>query len=215
MAFCNSCGTSLEPNAKFCPKCGSTVPVTTKVPVASSANLPPTPAPGSTNALKIVLIVVGAIVVLGIVLSAATALFFTRIARHTRVEENNGKVTVHSPFGTVESNTNPEEVARDLGIEVYPGARPLKEGASNVRIGNMHTVTAQFETDDPPEKVADFYKSRISNLNVNVSDDKHYTLVATQKDSIVTINIEPQEGKTLIHIANVAGKGVAGHESSD
>ena len=92
----------------------------------------------------------------------------------------------------------------------------MKEGSSNVHIGNMHTVAAQFETSDSPEKVADFYRSKLANLNVNVSDDKRYTLVSNQKDSIVTINIEPEEnGQTLIHIANVMGKAVATHESSD
>jgi hypothetical protein len=30
-----------------------------------------------------------------------------------------------------------------------------------------------------------------------------------------TINIEPQEGKTLIHIANVSGKAVAGGQTTD
>jgi zinc-ribbon domain len=220
MAFCNSCGTSLDPNAKFCPKCGATVPITTKVPVAAANPVPsvpasaPPPAQGG-GAVKIILIVVAVIIGLGILGMATAGFVAWRIARHTHIEEKNGKVSVQSPFGTVETNNNAEEVAHDLGIDVYPGARPIHEGAADVHVGKMHTVSAEFETDDPPDKVADFYRSRMSNVNVNVSDNNHYTIVSTQKDSLITVNIEPQDGKTMIQIANVTGKGVAGDHSSD
>ena len=59
MAFCNACGATVEPGAKFCPKCGAAVPAAA---VASTA--PATPA--QSNALKIILIVVAVIIGLGI-----------------------------------------------------------------------------------------------------------------------------------------------------
>ena len=82
-------------------------------------------------------------------------------------------------------------------------------------MGAMHTVAAEFETDDPPERVADFYKKRLPHANIAVSDEKQYTIISHDKKNMFTINIEPQEGKTLIHIANVSGNAVAGGESTD
>ena len=208
MAFCNACGATVEPGAKFCPKCGAAVPTAA---VASTA--PSTPA--QSNALKVILIVVA--VVAGLcILGVGTATFIGwRIARHTRVEQDGGKVRVETPFGTVESTDNSDDAARNLGIDVYPGARARKGSAASVTMGSMHTVAADFETDDPPERVADFYKQRLPHANIAVSDEKQYTIISNDKNNMFTINIEPQEGKTLIHIANVSGKAVAGGQTTD
>src|SRR5438132_4820500 len=114
MAFCNACGATVEPGAKFCPKCGAAVPA------AAVVSTPATPA--QSNAVKVILIVV-AIVVGLFILGIGTATFIGwRIARHTRVEQDRGKVRVETPFGTDDS----DEAARNLGIDVYPGARALK-----------------------------------------------------------------------------------------
>jgi hypothetical protein len=207
MAFCNACGATIEPGAKFCPKCGGAVPA------AAASTTPATAAQG--NALKVILIVVAVVVGLCI-LGVGTATFIGwRIARHTRVENNGGKVRVETPFGTVESTDNSDDAARNLGIDVYPGARARKGSAANVTMGAMQTVAAEFETDDPPERVADFYKKRLPHANIAVSDEKQYTIISHDKKNMFTINIEPQEGKTLIHIANVSGNAVAGGESTD
>lgn len=205
MAFCNSCGANLQSGARFCPKCGASQPVSGTTPVAS-ASAPATPPQGS-SALKIILIVVAVIVVLGILGAGTVAVIGWRIARHTRIHEQNGNVRVETPFGTVESTDNPEQAARNLGIEVYPGARVLK--GNTAAIGGTHTVTAEFESDDSADKVAAFYKSKLPNANINVADQDHYTIVSTDKN-LITINIEPQDGKTHIHIANISGKQMSG-----
>ncbi len=202
MAFCNSCGTNLQSGARFCPKCGASQPVSGTTPVADAA-APPTPPQGS-NALKIILIVVAVIVVLGIVGMGTVAFIGWRIARHTRVHEQNGNVRVETPFGTVESTNNPDQAASNLGIEVYPGARVLK--GNTAAMGGTHTVTAEFESDDPPDKVAAFYKSKLPTANINVSDQDHYTIVSTDNKNLITINIEPQDGKTHIHVTSLSGK---------
>jgi hypothetical protein len=211
MAFCNSCGANLEPGAKFCPKCGTGVPA-----AAAVVNPPSTAASTQSNsAIKLILIVVAVLVCLGIIGAVTTAIVGWRVARHTRVAESGGKVRVETPFGTVESNENSDEVIRSLGIDVYPGARALKGNAASVTTAGMHTVSAEFETDDPPEKVAEFYKPRLPHANISITDEKNYTFVSTENKNFITVNIEPQEGKTLIHIANVTGKAVAGAASTD
>jgi hypothetical protein len=79
----------------------------------------------------------------------------------------------------------------------------------------MHTVEAEFESDDPPEKVSAFYSSRFPNANVATKDQNRYTIVSTDKKNLITINIEPEDGKTRIKIANVSGKNLTGDNSPD
>ena len=203
MAFCNSCGANLDDGARFCPSCGA---VQSGV---SSAPGPPAapPVPGS-NPVKVILIVVAAIVVVGILATMAATLIGLRIARHTRIGTNRDGVKIESPLGSVETSGNPEEVAKDLGIEVYPGARALDNGAARVNMGGTRTVAANFESDDPPQMVADFYRSKFPTARFTTSAGSHFSLVSVENHHIMTISIEPQGSKTMIHIANVNGSAV-------
>ena len=131
----------------------------------------------------------------------------------SHIENRDGNVRVETPFGTVQSTNNPDEAARNLGIDLYPGARVLK--GNTATIGGMHTVEAEFESDDSADKVMAFYTSRFPNANVTTKDQNHYTIVSTDKKNLITINIEPEDGKTRIKIATVSGKNVTGSSSSD
>jgi hypothetical protein len=213
MAFCNSCGATLQPGAKFCAKCGTTLPVAASGAVPAAAN--PVPATGQgSNTVKIVLIVVAALIGLGLIGTATAGFFAWKIARRTHVETRDGKVRVESPMGTVVTSNDAGDALKNLDVEVYPGARPVNGSAATVNAGSMHTVTAQFETNDPPERVADFYKSKLPNANVTVGDEKNFSIVSTEKGRFVTVTIDAENGTTKIHIANVSGKAAAGSESS-
>jgi flagellar basal body-associated protein FliL len=211
MAFCNSCGVTLEAGARFCPKCGAAAPVGAAVPAA----VPSTPAasPQGSGALKIILIVVAVIVALGILGIGTLTFVVRRIAHNSHIENKDGNVRVETPFGTVQSTNDPDEASRNLGIDLYPGARVLK--GNTATIGGMHTVEAEFESGDSAEKVMAFYSSKFPNANVTTKDQDRYTIVSTDKKNLITISIEPQDGKTRIRIANVSGKGVTGDNSSD
>src|SRR5450432_3587170 len=154
MAFCNSCGATLDGGAKFCTKCGTTQPG------APSAFTGTTPASTqkSGSALKIILIVVAVVVGLGILGIAAVSFIGYRITSHSRVHNENGNVRVETPFGSVNTTTDPDEAARNLGFELYPGAEVVKGTTSNLTMGAMQTATADFETSDPVSTVAEFYK---------------------------------------------------------
>jgi hypothetical protein len=209
MAYCNSCGANLEPGARFCPKCGASQPESAAAPALS---VPATSGPAkNSNALKVVLIIVAAVIVLGAITIGTLTFVGLRIARRTHVTQNGQSVRVEGPFGTVTTNTG--DVSKDLGVAIYPGSRQLNNNSANVQIAGVHTVAADFESDDPANKVADFYKSKFPNANVNVSNSDHYTIVSTDSKNLVTINIEPQGNKTLIHIASVGSKGTG--DSSD
>lgn len=161
------------------------------------------------------MIAAGAIVLLFIVGIGVTGFLGWRYAHSTHVQENNGNVKVETPFGTVESTTDPEAVVRNLGVDVYPGATARKSSAADANFGGIHSVAAEFETDDAPERVADFYKSKFPKANIVSSEGDHYSIVATDKKNVVTISIEAEDGKTRIHIANVSGKPSSDGDSSN
>ena len=208
MAFCNSCGATLATGAKFCTKCGTTQPTT-----ASSAGVPVATgeaAPKSGSELKIILIVVAVIVGLGILGLASAGFVAWRIARHSRINNRDGNVRVETPFGTVNTTTDPNEAARDIGVDLYPGAEVVKGSSANVSFGGMHSAGAEFVTSDPAAKVADFYKSKFPDARLVSSEGSHYTIVSSQNKNIVSINIEERDGKTRIHISRVTGKADGG-----
>jgi len=207
MAFCNSCGSTLDADAKFCSKCGAA-----QIGLASGASgvAPVSVAPTQgSSALRPLLIALAAALVLGAAIIAVVIAFGLHVARQTHVHNRNGGVRIESPFGTVESTSNPSDIARQLGIELYPDARLLKGNAANVNVAGMHTVAAEFETDDPAEKVADFYKEKLPNAQYSSAGDR-YSIVSNEKDNLVTIQIEARDGKTAIKVASVTGKGVTG-----
>ena len=216
MAFCNSCGATLDGGARFCTKCGTTQPgrAAAATPVFTPARPLPAAPQKSGGALKIILIVVAVIVVLGILAVGAISFFAYRIAQRSRVHNENGNVRVETPFGSVNTSTDPDDAARNLGVDLYPGAEVVKGTTSNMTMGNMHTAAADFETSDPVSTVAEFYKSKLPNANVVSSTGDHYAIISTDKKNMLTINIEPKDGKTRIHIARVSGKMVGGDSTA-
>ena len=207
MAFCNSCGTSLESGAKFCPKCGavqSAAVAGAPTPAVPAA----TPQPQNKTAVTTILVVVAAIVVLGIISLAAVAFVGLRIARHSKIDNDNGNVRIQSPLGNVESTTDAEKIAQNIGVDIYPGAHVLKGNAANFTVGGMRTFSAEFETDDPPDKVAAFYKSKFPNPTVSSTSGGSTSIVSAEDRNIVTINIGAEAGKTRIQISSVSGKGL-------
>jgi hypothetical protein len=216
MAFCNACGATLDANAKFCPKCGkATMAAATTTPAAAPKPVATAPATTSSNGLKTILIVFAVIVALGIVGTMAATFIGLSIARRTKVTERDGKVKVETPFGAVVSSEDPEDAAKNLGVDIYPGAKPMKGESANVAVGGMHTVSVEMVSDDSPDKVAEFYRAKFPGANVSVTDEGETTIVSTGKKGIVTINIEPQGDKTHIHIANVNNQSSKSSDSSN
>jgi zinc ribbon protein len=216
MAFCNSCGAALNPGTRFCNKCGAAV-ASSPAPAARSAAPPTfagpavaTPAHAAPSqgggALKVILIVVGVIVLVGILGVASVGFFAWRIARHTHVRQEGDNVKVETPFGTVQTTSDPQEAARNLGVELYPGAKVLKDGTTSASIGGIHNVTVSMESDDPIDKVTNFYKSKFPNAMVTASDSNQSTIVSNDRKSLITININADGNRTKILITNISGK---------
>ena len=196
MAFCNSCGATIVPGTRFCDKCGAAILVSSLPPAAVSAppvapvppvatppvpTAPTPPQPTGGGALKAILIVVGVVVLVGILGIVSLALFGWHMARHTRVRQNGGNVKVETPFGTVQTTNDPQAAARDLGVDLYPGAQVLKEGATSATFGAVHTAALNFETSDSIDKVCSFYKPKFPNAMVMTSDANQCTIVSNDR----------------------------------
>jgi hypothetical protein len=207
MAFCNSCGATLNEGTKFCNKCGAAVASSPSAAGMTSTAPPPAPAPtGGSSALKIILIVVAVIVGIGILGVATVGIIGYRIARTSHVTQEGDHVRVQTPFGSVETSKDPEQAAIDLGIEVYPGAEVQKSGASSASFGGIHTVTAMFESGDAVDKICSFYKTKFPGAMVTTSDQNRCTIVSNDQKNMITINIEARGDTTKLQITNVSKK---------
>lgn len=78
------------------------------------------------------------------------------------------KVEIKTPFGEMKVNTQVDP--KDTGLPVYPGARRAADSehdkhAANVNISSsmfgLKVVAVKFESDDPPQKVLDFYRDKV------------------------------------------------------
>lgn len=209
MAFCNACGATLNPGTKFCNKCGAAIAPGAQTPAAAPVASVPAPVPvptGGSSALKVILIVVAIIVGFGILGIATVGIIGYRIARHSHVDQNGDHVKVETPFGSVETSKDPDQAAKDLGIDLYPGAQVQRNGSSSAAFGGIRTVSAVFETPDSPDKVCSFYRPKFPGAMVTTSDQNHCSIVSNTQKNMVTINIHSSGDRTRIQITNVTKK---------
>ncbi|MBV9609672.1 MAG: hypothetical protein JO187_08955, partial [Acidobacteria bacterium] len=160
------------------------------------------PTAGGSNALKIALIIIAVVVGLGIMGAIIAGIAVHRIARHSRVITTDGGAKVVTPFGTVQTTTDVSKISGALGGDVYPGAS-MSEGGSDVNMGGRHVVSANLSTSDSPDKVADYYKQKYPRSIITDAEGKH-SIVYKDDDRMVTIAIEPEGGRTLIHISRIS-----------
>lgn len=205
MAFCNSCGATLADGTRFCSKCGK--PVAEAAPPTAGAGLPaPPPSTGGSSGLKVVLIVIGSIILFGVLCVAVLTVIGLRIARHSRLTQKGDDVKVETPFFNMETSKDPDEAAKNLGVDLYPGAQVQKDGASSATFGGIHTVTASFESSDAPDKVCEFYRGKFPGANVSTSDRNRCTIVTNAPPNMVTINVESNGDGARFQIVAVTKK---------
>jgi zinc ribbon protein len=204
MAFCNSCGAPLAEGTKFCSKCGATV---TGAPAASGQPIAPAPpaSQGSSSALKIVLIIVGVIVLIGVLGAATIGIIGYRIAKSSHVSQKGDNVKVDTPFGSFSAN-DPEETVKELNVELYPGAQVQKNGTATITIAGIHTVTANFESSDSVGKVCDFYKEKFPSAQVSSSDQSRCSIVSNEQGNSTTVSVQSSGDGSRFQIVAVTKK---------
>jgi zinc ribbon protein len=221
MAFCTNCGAKLDDNARFCPGCGKpmqalSTPVATLTPTVTAAPAvtasaapagsaaaqpspymapvaaaPAQPAKGG-SAVKIVLVIAGVFVLL-IVMAVAALIYVGYRAKKAL------NVNMSATEGSA------AQVAANLGVEAYPGAKPLKGSGATFSLGGVTVGGAQFETSDPVATVSDFYRAKYPNSTFSSDNQNDQSLVVSSDKGFVTISIAERAGRTRITVSRMAG----------
>jgi len=174
-------------------------------PVPQPVGAPP-PKSGS-SAVKIILIIVGIFVGLGIIVCSIVAYGVYRVA-HSIHKDANGNITVTTPKGTITANSSNTLTAADLGIAIYPGATEGKAGL-RMNIAGKSMVTANFLTPDSPDKVMAFYEAQAGpNAQTNTTSAGGTISIQNGANNItvtVTQSAVTDNGKTQFTIVNISG----------
>ena len=215
-SFCTKCGAAVSPDAPFCTACGAPTGAAAIQPgappagnytyaAAPAAPVAP-PSSGGSSALKIILIIVGVFVALGIIAVSIFAFTVWRVSRAIHVDANGDNVSIHTPGGTVSSSQTKTYSASDLGTDPYPGAQSAR-GGMKMDLPGVKMVTGVFMTTDSKDKVVDFYKDKLGS-GASVMDTPETTIITLgrgEKDSVmvtVTQNPSQDDGKTKIAIVH-------------
>jgi hypothetical protein len=163
---------------------------------------PPRPAGSSNTVLKIVLIVVGVFVALGILVAGVIGFVGYRVAKSAH-HNSDGSVSFSTPNGTVTTGKSLNLSAEDLGTDPYPGAAS-SVGSMNMKTANGSMVTAVYTTPDPADKVVAFYKEKLGGQASIVQTSHGTAITSGEKDkNQVNISISPQGDLTKIAIMHI------------
>jgi hypothetical protein len=147
-------------------------------------------------------------------------------------DEKDKKVDISTPIGGIHVSKGIDP--RDLGLAIYPGARPKKDPendkGANVHISSpyfgLKVVAQEYETDDSAEKLVTFYSDQLKkygnviechgkwkgkDANVNVSKDsskKSHELTCDKDNSgdSIELKVGTDENQHLVAI-EPQGKG--------
>lgn len=169
----------------------------------------PPPVKSGSSALKIVLIIVGIFVAIGVIGAGVVGYGIYRVA-HSIHKTADGQISIETPKGAITANTSNTFTESDLGIAIYPGAEQGK-GGLRMNIAGKSMVSAMFLTSDSKDQVISFYKDKAGPNAESVSTDSGAQFVtAASNGDTVTVTIaqdaESNNGKTQITIIR-ASKG--------
>ena len=172
--FCTKCGARLDDAAKFCTACGtaagagptagapSTAPPAPARPAAPTAPAtPPAARSGMPTGIKVLLGIVAVVLVVGLLGVAAAGYFAYRLARNNvDIDASSGQVSLQTPEGKVTMGKMGAVSEAELGIPIYPNAKPAEAGFE-VSSPKGGVRTFLFTTNDSITQVADFYKEKL------------------------------------------------------
>jgi zinc-ribbon domain len=238
--YCERCGNQLRPGAKFCHSCGAGAPVQTSAPPSSGyqpqsypqspqgwSSPPPSyvePPTRSSSVAKF--IIISLLVILGFVgvVGIGAWVLFRRAVRSVNVtEDSSGRpaIAIKPPGGgELKIGAGSAVTEAELGVPIYPGSTPSKDGGSvsisGSGVGGMRNGwvgVATFTTEDSVDQVQEFYREKLGK-NMETFDQERggkRTVVFNTKTGrglrTITITDEP-DTLTKIAIVNI-GKAAA------
>ena len=197
--FCTKCGSALPDGSSFCTGCGT--PVGTAVAQAPGAAPPPVPPPQGTSALKIILIIVGVFVGIGI-LSGAVILFGVwKVGRSVKVDpRSSDRLSITTPMGNMTMGTQKEVSEAEVGVPLYPNAK-RQEGNLQFSTSEGSMATYVFKTSDSPAQVIEFYRGKLGSKTsfVETPDGGMITSAKDEKEGfMITVGRDGSETSIAI-----------------
>jgi hypothetical protein len=213
MPFCTSCGANVDAGMKFCGKCGAAMSGATPAapgPAATASSATPAapaaaaPSKGGSGVLKVILVILGVLLLFAVLISAVVGYVGYRGYKAVKEEQAKlGDMKVDVDTGTASAG-DAAKIAQQMEVEVYPGAEAQKGGGA-VSMGGFSVAGADFLTSDSPSQVADFYKKQYPKAMLVSEGEDHYSIMVTTSKGMVTVAVQPYDGKTKISIARMAG----------
>jgi hypothetical protein len=177
---------------------------------------------GSNNkVLKIVLIVVGVLIVLGIISSVAIGFAIKKGAEtfigaatgsSVKIDGDGDKITITGKDGSsiTSSTSSSAELSKDFpksDVPMYKGAKI--EASSDMTIGSTKTYSVNLSTKDKVSSVISFYESEFSSgdwkkiFSTNSSDGSMLNFTSESKSMALTISVQndEDEGNTAITLS--------------
>jgi len=223
--FCTGCGSVLDENMKFCLKCGAQVgapaapaPAAAPPPTATPVAVPPagaaavgaSAAKAGSPILKIVLIVVGVFVFLGVAGMVTCGYFAYKAKQKFTSMVETAKTTSGSestPEVSLEKGDegSEAETAATVDVPPYPGATETEGGGQFSFGGKGGISTQQYETSDSVDQVLAFYKDKLGpKADIQESEGKAVLTLASRNGlSTVTITRAAGAEKTKISIVRI------------
>jgi hypothetical protein len=208
-SFCSKCGAQLSPDTRFCQGCGAptgfAVPPVGAAPTGQVALAPaPVTAP-SSGTLKVVLIIIGAIVCLGMLAAFAVMFGLWRISRSVHVDRAGG-MTITTPAGKFSSGrTSATHLSEsEVGAPIYPGA-VAEEGGFKLGGDSGTMATYVFKTSDSVQQVLAFYRDKFGPKTSVIETPQGGIVTAAKNDNegvMVTVGRDENENKTSIAITH-------------
>lgn len=170
-----------------------------------------TPEPASAsqkNALKIVVIVIGVFVVLGILGTIAFGVFGAKIAENAIESATNSEIETSSDGSVnIKSNNNNSETSIQAGDNAelpddLPEAVPVYEPhtvntASSYSSEDTKVWNISFSSDSPPEEINDFYESELETNGWEIKSTTNASgtlmLSAINEDAGVSLRFSAQD----------------------
>ncbi len=196
MSFCTACGTNVSPDSRFCTKCGKEMQ-----PLVAGA--PAKPSGGGSTVLKVLFGVAAALVLFGFLAVGVAFFVGKRVADSVKADIAEGKADVQLPMGRVETDADPEAIAREIGIRLYPGATAVPNGSNIVSMGEGYLATIFLESNDDRKDVIEFYKQEYPGQIVAEMDNEAIFTKTWDDKSVLTITIKEEDGKTRILISRM------------
>src|SRR6202011_1805443 len=212
-SFCSKCGAELSADTRFCGGCGAPtgLAASSAAPagVATAGQVPAGQAPAATapssGALKIVLIIVGVLVGLGMLSAVAVMFGIWRISKSVHVDQSGG-VTISTPGGKFSTGgtSTAHLTEREVGAPIYPGA-VAEEGGFKLGADSGSMATYVFKTSDSVAQVLAFYRDKLGPKTSVVETPQGGIVTAAKNDNegiMVTVGHDDTEDKTSISITH-------------